>query len=205
LEPFLNGLRKYPQLIEETGFLLYLYLEKTYCCKQRQSSSVVEHGTAKWRVYGSSLTGYFINVLIYFYAVYAIYTSTRVRICPLGGRRLRVQFSIRIPIRFGVRFDGKGVLQSIFLFFLSEMCWHTILMGSQKNNRIPILFAYKSCTKSYGDSYADSDTCRRTLKGEKIGLQRPASIISDICAFQIIFGHKRQKEPIHDIRLLMAD
>jgi hypothetical protein len=78
LEPFLNGLRKFPQLIEETGFLLYLYLEEASCCKQGQSSSVVEHGTAKWRVHGSSPDGYFINVLIYFYAVYALHIAFKV-------------------------------------------------------------------------------------------------------------------------------
>jgi hypothetical protein len=34
---------------------------------------VVEHGTVKRRVYGSSPDGYFINVLIYFYAVHALF------------------------------------------------------------------------------------------------------------------------------------
>jgi hypothetical protein len=28
---------------------------------------------------------------------------------------------------------------------------------------LPILFAHKLCTESYGDSYADLDTCRRPL------------------------------------------
>jgi hypothetical protein len=78
LEPFLNGLRKFPQLIEETGFLLYLYLEEASCCKQGQSSSVVEHGTVEWRVHGSSPDGYFKNVLIYFYAVYALHIAFKV-------------------------------------------------------------------------------------------------------------------------------
>jgi hypothetical protein len=78
LEPFLNGLRKFPQLVEETGFLLYLYIEEAPCCKQSQSSLVVEHGTAKWRVYGSSPDGYFINVLIYFYAVHALNIAFKV-------------------------------------------------------------------------------------------------------------------------------
>jgi hypothetical protein len=73
LEPFLNGLRKFPRLIEETGFLLYLCLEEASCCKQGESSSVVEHGTAKWRV-----DGYFINVLIYCYAVYALHIAFKV-------------------------------------------------------------------------------------------------------------------------------
>jgi hypothetical protein len=74
LEPFLNGLRKFPQLIEENGLLRYLYLEEAI-----QSSSVVEHGTAKWRVYSSSPDGYFINVVIYFYAVYALPITFKVR------------------------------------------------------------------------------------------------------------------------------
>jgi hypothetical protein len=78
LEPFLNGLRKFPQLIEETGFLLYLYLEEAFCSKQSQSSSVVEHRPAKWRVYGSSPDWYFINVLIYFYAVHALHIAFKV-------------------------------------------------------------------------------------------------------------------------------
>jgi hypothetical protein len=47
------------------------------------------------------------------------------------------------------------------------MCWNvkiTLCNGWQKNNWIPILFAYKLCTESYSDSYADSDTCRRPLR-----------------------------------------
>jgi hypothetical protein len=39
------------------------------------------------------------------------------------------------------------------------MCKQTIAMSITET----IMFAYKSCTESYGDSYADSDTCRRPL------------------------------------------
>jgi hypothetical protein len=78
LEPFLNGLRKFLQLIKETGFLLYLYLEEASRCKQSQSSSLVEQGTAKWRVCGSSHVGYFINVFICFFAVYPIHIAFKV-------------------------------------------------------------------------------------------------------------------------------
>jgi hypothetical protein len=39
---------------------------------------VAEHRTAKWGVYGSSLNEYFINVLIFCYAVYALHIAYKV-------------------------------------------------------------------------------------------------------------------------------
>jgi hypothetical protein len=45
---------------------------------------------------------------------------------------LHVRFSIRIPIRFGVRFAAKGVQQVIFCFFWLKMWKWTILMGDRK-------------------------------------------------------------------------
>jgi hypothetical protein len=46
--------------------------------------------------------------------------------------RLHVRFSIRILIRFGVRFAAKDVQQVHFCFFLLEMCKQTIVMGDRK-------------------------------------------------------------------------
>jgi hypothetical protein len=46
---------------------------------------VVEYRTAKWRVCGSGPGGYFINVLISFYAVYAFHIAFKVGI---NGRKL---------------------------------------------------------------------------------------------------------------------
>jgi hypothetical protein len=39
---------------------------------------VIEYVTAKWRVWDSSTGGYFINVLISFYAVYALHIAFKV-------------------------------------------------------------------------------------------------------------------------------
>jgi hypothetical protein len=52
----------------------------------------------------------------------------------------------------------------VFKVFWSK-CKKNHINGWQKENLIPILFAYKSCTKSYGDSDADLDSCRRPLLG----------------------------------------
>jgi hypothetical protein len=43
-----------------------------------------------------------------------------------------MRFSIRIPIRFSVRFAAKDVKQVNFDFFLAEMCKQTIDMGNGK-------------------------------------------------------------------------
>jgi hypothetical protein len=51
-----------------------------------------------------------------------------------------VQFSIKIPIRFGVRFAARGVQQVVFSFVLAEMCKQTIIMGERK--RIGSLFCF---------------------------------------------------------------
>jgi hypothetical protein len=49
-----------------------------------------------------------------------------------------VRFSIRIPIRFGVRLAARGVQQVIFSFVLVEICKQTIILGDRK--RIGSLF-----------------------------------------------------------------
>jgi hypothetical protein len=51
-----------------------------------------------------------------------------------------VQFPIRIPIRFVVRFAAKGVQQDHFDFVFAEMCKQTIVMGDRK--RIGSLFCF---------------------------------------------------------------
>jgi hypothetical protein len=53
---------------------------------------------------------------------------------------LHVQFPIRIPIRFVVRFAAKGVQQVNFDFVFAEMCKQTIVKGDRKIIGSPFCF-----------------------------------------------------------------
>jgi hypothetical protein len=57
------------------------------------------------------------------------------------------------------------------------------------------MFAYKLCTESYGDSYADSDTCRRPLStgmGHEMS-STPGFVKS--CSLSWGLGRHRKKIP----------
>jgi hypothetical protein len=51
----------------------------------------------------------------------------------------------------------------------------------QIKNWILIRFVYKLCTEWYGDSYADSDTCRRLLSQSLIFFRRKRESTSVFC------------------------
>jgi hypothetical protein len=92
-----------------------------------------------------------------FYVRIAIRFRVRLPACTVANH-------VRIAVRFRVRLPALDGLQINFQLIFSDMCWQAVVIGVRRITKtLTPLYANGARNCPY-DSYAELDTCRRTLK-----------------------------------------